>query len=357
VAVENVFLELSLHPEECETVRFLIANHLEMSANLLRRDIFDPVIIRSFAEQVGAPERLRSLCLFTYADIRAVNPEALTPWKAESLWQLYVQTVNYLNRSLDEQRLHAESQDVQVIDRILPLVRQTASRAELSQFLEGLPRRYVFAHSREEIATHFQMSLQLPQKAVESKIGQNGHLRVLTLLARDRPFLFTGISGTLAAWGMNIWKAEAFANSAGVVVDTFYFTDSHKTLELNPPEAERLKKNIEDVLSGSISIETLMRGKTNPQSWRPPKVAVTTHIRFDDLSSSHSTLMEIVTQDRPGLLYRLSAAIANNGCNIEVALIDTEGQRAVDAFYLTAAGQKLSAMQQDKLRDELLSAL
>ena len=88
-------------------MRFLIRDHLAMSANLLRRDIFDPATIRAFAEKVGTPERLKLLCLFTYADIRAVNPEALTPWKAESLWQLYVSTANYLSRSLDEERFHA----------------------------------------------------------------------------------------------------------------------------------------------------------------------------------------------------------------------------------------------------------
>ena len=73
---------------------------------------------------------------------------------------------------------------------------------------------------------------------------------VLTLLATDRPILFAGITGTLASWGMNIWKAEAFANAAGVVVDTFHFTDPHNTLDLNPSERARLQKNITDVLSG-----------------------------------------------------------------------------------------------------------
>src|SRR6202041_3593786 len=131
-AVDEVFPRLGLNPSETETVRYLIANHLEMSANLLRRDIFDTQTIRNFAEKVGTPERLKMLCLFTYADIRAVNPEALTPWKAESLWQLYVSTENYLNRSLDEERINAQSTDLQFIDRIVPLLRQPVSRAELS---------------------------------------------------------------------------------------------------------------------------------------------------------------------------------------------------------------------------------
>ncbi|HEY6257143.1 MAG TPA: vitamin B12 dependent-methionine synthase activation domain-containing protein, partial [Xanthobacteraceae bacterium] len=35
---------------------------------------------------------------------KAVNPEALTAWKAEMLWQLYAATENYLNRSVDDQK-------------------------------------------------------------------------------------------------------------------------------------------------------------------------------------------------------------------------------------------------------------
>ncbi|PYU24325.1 MAG: [protein-PII] uridylyltransferase [Acidobacteria bacterium] len=354
-AIENVFARLDLKPEQADTVRFLIRDHLAMSANLLRRDIFDLETIRVFAEEVGTPERLKLLCLFTYADIRAVNPEALTPWKAQSLWQLYVLTANYLSRSLDEERFHAESGDLQFVDRIFPLVSSTASREELASFLEGLPRRYLFAHSAEEIASHFPMARKLKENNVQLRIDHRRQIYALTLLATDRPFLFAGVSGTLASWGMDIWKAEAFANAAGVVVDTFHFTDPHKTLELNPSELLRLQKSIEDVLTGAISRETLLRGRAGAQSKPQPKVSVPTQIRFDDSSSPHSTLMEIVTQDRPGLLFHLSSTLANFGCNIEVALIDTEGQRALDTFYLTFGGAKLRPDAQEQLRVRLLA--
>ncbi len=356
-AIERVFTRLDLKPDQADTVRFLIRDHLAMSASLLRRDIFDPGTIRAFAEQVGTPERLKLLGLFTYADIRAVNPEALTSWKAESLWQLYVLTSNYLSRSLDEERFHAHAEpaDLQFVDRIFPLIAKGASREELASFLEGLPRRYLFAHSPEEIAAHFEMARRLSEKDVQLRLDLRGPIYALTLLATDRPFLFAGVSGTLASWGMDIWKAEAFANAAGVVVDTFHFTDPHKTLELNPSELARLQKNIEDVLSGAIPVETLIRGRDAAHSNSLPKVNVTTQIRFDDGSSPHSTLMEIVTQDRPGLLFRLSSALANFGCNIEVALIDTEGQRALDTFYLTFGGAKLTPDTQERLRTRLLT--
>jgi [protein-PII] uridylyltransferase len=360
-AVEEVFLRLGLEGDQADTVRFLIREHLQMSVNLLRRDIFDPETIRAFAEKVGSPERLKLLTLFTYADIRAVNPEALTPWKAESLFQFYVSTANYMSRSLDEERFHAAAQD-EHIERILKALAQSAARtvvrpetrAELAEFLEGLPRRYVLAHTPEEIAIHFQMARELKQRDVQLRLSKRGHWYRLILVTTDRPLLFAGVSGALAAWGMSIWKAEAFANGTGTVVDTFHFTDPNRTLELNPGELRRLEQSITGVVSGKAPLEELLRGRATLAA-RPPKITVATEVRFDDSSSSHSTLLEIVTQNRPGLLYRLSSALARAGCNIEVALIDTEGQRAVDAFYLRVQGRKLNADEQQKLRGALLA--
>jgi [protein-PII] uridylyltransferase len=71
----------------------------------------------------------------------------------------------------------------------------------------------------------------------------------------------------------------------------------------------------------------------------------------------HSTLLEIVTQDRPGLLYEMGSAMAKQECNIEVALIDTEGQKAIDVFYPTSRGKKLTDRIKDTLRQDLQRSL
>jgi len=84
---------------------------------------------------------------------------------------------------------------------------------------------------------------------------------------------------------------------------------------------------------------------------------VPTTIRFDDASSAQNTLLELVTQDRPGLLYEIGSVLARCGCNIEVALIDTEGQKAIDVFYLTASGRRLSKEMQETLRMALVETL
>jgi len=354
-ALEIASDRLKLTPEEKAEVYFLIEHHLDMSATVQRRDIFDPSTVSGFSATVATHERLQRLCLMTYADIHAVNPEALTPWKAEMLWQLFVATSNYFSRTLDRDRLHA-SDEAPLLEQVRALT-AGADRKEIERFLDGFPRRYLAVHSAAEIAAHFALYRKLGTEPVQTEIKKTHHAYVLTLLSADRPALFATIAGVLSAWGMNIVKADAFANAAGVVLDTFHFVDMHRTLELNPGEIARFQESIADVLNGKQALEPLLKGRLAASVTRPPKVLVPTAINFDEGSSDHCTLVEVVTQDRPGLLYGIGSALARLACNIDVALIDTEGQKAIDVFYLTAQGKKLTAQKQELLREVLQATL
>lgn len=343
---------LDLDELDRETVLFLIAHHLEFSATL-RRDIFDPQTIHQFAEKMQTPERLKMLCLMTYADIQAVNPEALTPWKAENIWQLYIGAANHMLRSVDE-RFHFNADD-EVMTHLRTLA--PAAGKKLEGFLEGLPRRYLRTHAASEILGHMNMAGRLGADPVQLGLTRGRHWYELTLVTHDRPQLFAKVAGALAAWGMNIVKAAAFSNQSGTVVDTFYFTDRFRTLELNLPEWERFKTSIHDVLLGKADLERMLRDRLRAGKRAAPKVKVDTKLELDNSCSSHSTLIEVITQDQPGLLHRISSVFAAANCNIEIALIETEGQMAIDVFYLTSAGAKLASEHQNRLCAALMEKL
>jgi len=349
---ERCIERLDLEPPDRETVLFLVGSHLEMSA-VLRRDILDPETLRSFAEKIGTPERLKMLCLMTYADIKAVNPEALTPWKAENVWQVYIGTANHLARSVD-QRVHADS-GTEDLSRLLGLM-PVASK-KIKSYLEGFPKRYLRSYPAEAVLHHLEMAQQLDHDPVQLDLKRGRHWYELTLVTRDRPSLFSTMAGVLAAWSMNIVKANAFSNQAGTVVDTFYFTDRFRTLELNLPEWERFQRSIESVLLGEADLERMLRDRLRAERPGAPKIKIKTLIETDEQCSSHSTLLQVIVQDQPGLLHRISSVLARQECNIEIAVIDTEGQMAIDVFYLTSKGAKLNPAQLRKLKTALAEEL
>ena len=324
---------------ERDLVRFLIARHLEMSAMMQSRDLQDPATARDMAQRVETVERLKALTLITYADISAVNPSAMTPWRAEVLWELYLAAYNELTRELETDRIQSAAYD----------------SPEKRAFLAGLPTRYARTHTAEEIEAHLRLDGVCRQRGVAVELQRLEAAYRLTLLASDRPFLFASVAGTLSSFGMNILKAEAFSNQQGTVLDTFTFADPNRTLELNPTEIDRLRATVERVVLGRQDVRQLLQHRPKPA---PPSrnARVPASVSFNPRASASAMLIEIVAQDRPGLLYDLASAISSQGCNIEVVLIDTESHKAIDVFYVTAGGRKPAGEQLDKLGEALRRA-
>ncbi|RXH56482.1 [protein-PII] uridylyltransferase [Granulicella sibirica] len=348
----SVLARLEVDVHETELVAGLIRHHLEMSA-ALRRDIFDAETVRAFAAKVGTPEALRMLTLFTYADINAVHPDALTPWKAENLWRLYIATANYLDRSVDEDRVSTGGGN-ELVHRVVAFA--PGRRGEVEAYLEGFPERYLRTRTPEQIRTQFEMSTRFGLDPVQLDFRYAAEASEITLVTRDRELLFATMAGVLAAWGMNIVTADAFSNKQGVVVDSFRFTDGFKTLEMNESERGTFVASVHAVLTGEQSVEKLLAARRRGRR-KAPKVVVSARVDFDANASSQSTLLQVVAQDTPGLLRALSLTLAGHGCNVEVALVDTEGEMAIDVFYLTKDGAKLDRAEQKKLGTDLLAAM
>jgi [protein-PII] uridylyltransferase len=335
---EKTLARCGASDREVGVVAFLIGAHLELSAAMHGRDTSDPSTIRDVAAATGTVERLKLLTLLTYGDISAVHPTAMTPWRRQLLWNLYTSVYGELTRELGEKLAESDLR----------------ANPEFQLFLEGLPPRYLRVHSTSEITGHLQLEKEARQQGAAVSLHRNAAW-VLTAAATDRPFLFASIAGALSSFGFNILKAEAFSNAAGTVIDTFCFADPGRNLELNPSEVPEVTKTVRRVLRGEVSVDDLL--KRRPPVKPDQHALAASKVSFNNHASPGATLIELVAQDRPGLLYGLASVISEHGGNIEVVLVDTEAKRAIDVFYVTKNEAKLTDAEANSLVTALTGVL
>jgi [protein-PII] uridylyltransferase len=325
-----------------EKVLLLSEHHLVLSLIMNGRDLDDPATARFLTSKIGTQEDLRRLTLLTYADISAVNPTAMSPWRLEQLWRVYSMGKQQLMRELALDRIHDAAAILESWD-VPP---------DMQVFLEGLPARYIRTHTKAQVEHHVALYRKRLRDGVAVEITPDAGAHLLTVFAADRPGLFASLCGALASFGMSILKAEAASNSEGCAVDLLRFADPNRTLELNPSEVNRLQWTVECTVKGTVAVQDLLkRRRATPRPSSGARIVPT--VRFIDEASDAATLIDFTGEDRPGLLYDLASVISAAGCNIQLVMIDTEAHKALDVFYVTRNGEKLDHATQEHLRSEL----
>jgi [protein-PII] uridylyltransferase len=346
---QKAFQRLRLPLPSTQKVEFLIKNHLQLSLVAFRRDTEDPDVVRKFATLIGTEENLKMLCLMTLVDIEAVSPDTLTPWKEELLWQLYVDTYNQLTLAYGDEVIEKDSS----LAEILAGRPNDLTETEISTFLEGFPRRYLKLVDRESIYQHVRLSRNIHPHQVHLSLEKKDAIWELSVVTLDKPYLLSNIFGVLAYFGMDILRGQAMTSLSGLVLDIFQFTDHEKFFKLNPGGIAQFGDLLQDVVAGRVDLSSLLRGKESSLLYRKMRKRVPTFISFDNQHSPRYTIMEIITQDALGLLYRISRVISRHGCDIHLVLISTEGNKAIDVFHITGKDGKLSESSEAHLKADL----
>jgi [protein-PII] uridylyltransferase len=332
-------------------VLFLIEQHLQMSQRALRRDGDDPGVARELAAIVGTEERLKMLCLLTLADIEAVGPGTLTPWKEELVWRLYVDTYNELTIAYGDRVIDAAQEQVAALQAGRP---PGLSEADLTRFLEGLPQRYLAVVDRRHVYAHARLARDIHRDEVRTRLERRGDGWDLAVVTLDKPQLFSNICGVLSYLGMDILRGSVMTSTTGLVLDLFQFADREGFLEKNATGGAELEALLQDVVGGRRDVVEMVRRKARGPLYRRSEPGrVTPVVYFDDAHSEHYTVLEIVAEDALGLLHRVSRIISEHGCSVELVLIATEGRRAIDVFHLTGPGGKLPALARGALKADL----
>lgn len=337
---KEIGLRLGLSSEESGVLHFLVRNHLYMIETAFRRDLLDERAIERFAEQVTSSVQLKMLYLLTFADIKAVGPEAWTPWKNSLLMELFLKTSHYLEKERGLSPLPS-----------LP--------SELTaEYSEDLPFRYLSSFSQAEIIEHIEMARSLGEKTLQMEwdVEENRRARV-TLCTKDRYGLFAKITGSLFLNRLNILQAQIHTWGNGIALDTFEVEDATGEIE---KRLHQFNQDLAEILEGKATVKNLL-AQRNESKWVHPKVLpkVPAEVKINNRDSDFFTIVEIMGEDRLGILFELTQTLTDHGCNIYFARISTLGNRIIDVFYVQDTwGEKIEEPHQiDLLQKTLLQRL
>ena len=352
-----VILErLGVAGEDRDRVLFLIRNHLVMANLSQRRELTDQKVIVDFSLLVGDRENLAMLYLLTYADISAVNPTAWTQWKATLLQDLYLKTLNYLDKST----LPVEDEPVRLAGasrKIRDAAAGMYSAEEIGSFLAAMSDQYILTTSVNRAIDHLGMMTRLPD---EQLIIQYRHFpekgyTELTVCAYDAYGMFYRTAGAIASKNLNILRAQVYTSRTGVMIDTFRLTDPEGKF----CDYEEAWESVREELRVALT-----RGSRPPApglyaSLQVIPGAVTPDVDFDNETSETFTIIDITGRDRIGFLYQVTKTLYDLNLDIGSAKIVTEGSRVLDSFYVTDLFRKkiIDTVRLVKIKDALLKVI
>src|SRR4030043_267281 len=306
---------MGLTSEEKELMEFLISRHLFMLETAFRRDLHDEQAILRFANETGNPVRLKMLYLLTFADIKAVGSEAWTSWKNSLLMELFLKTSHFFEKGEEPQAFLKRGETIAQLWQSLP-------RETLSRYAEHLPDRYLSTYSSEEISCHIGMAQSLDKEVLLVGWSPEEELRArVTICTKDRYGLFSKIAGSMFLNRLNILEAQVHTWGNGVALDTFYVEDLTGEIERR---LQQFKKDLKEILSGKISLKLLL-SQREESGWVQKKgiPKVPGEAKVNNRDSDFYTIIEITGEARLGVLYELTQALTDCGCDIHFARIST----------------------------------
>jgi [protein-PII] uridylyltransferase len=359
---------LGLDGATAHTLRLIIEHHLLMATVSQRRDLDDPAVIRQFASQVQSLENLKLLTLHTLVDSLGTSDKLWNGFKDSLLLQLHHEARELLEGTPTFLRAAAKEREL-LLEEVRDQLPDTVSDEELQAHFHTLPPRYFQIHSAREIVADVKLVHGFLRRRLDDSVhplapavtGQNEPARgytVVKVCTWDRLGLFNNISGSFTAAGLNILSARIFTRADGIILDTFYVVDARTGFPASPEDRAKFESILVRVLTENIELEPLIaRRKPAAPLYLPAEdERIPTSIRIDNDISETRTVIDLETEDHPGLLHVVSRTLTELGVDISLAKIATEKGAALDSFYVAERdGEKITRPERQAEIEHALS--
>ena len=179
------------------------------------------------------------------------------------------------------------------------------------------------------------------------------------VVARDTPGLFSRVAGVLTACGLNILGTHVYTTKSGLALEIY---QTH-TPEGGPDERGLVWREAEELLDlvirGKTDVETVVRGRRRPIGQTRLPRRRDPRVQISNTESEFYTLVDVIADDRIGLLYDVTRTIGERGFEIYISKAATIKDQVSDAFYLKdPEGRKIKDPEVlAELRQSLLAAV
>ncbi|MEO5832458.1 MAG: ACT domain-containing protein, partial [Nakamurella sp.] len=291
---------LGVADSDIVTVTSLIRHHLLLADTASRRDPEDPATIASIAAVIPDLDTLQLLAALTEADSRAAGPKSWSTWKAAQVARLVARSASAIG--------------------------------------SGAPRVAVPAVSARES----ELLARAAGGSVEVRVDTGLGGLTVTLAAPDRPGLLAAAAGTLTLHRLTIRGATA-RTVDGTALQVWTVQSQFG----DAPQADTVRADLTRAMDGGIDVAAAL-GKREPATARVPAPAPL--VELIPAASAQATVLQVRAHDVPGLLHRITGALAAAGATVTTALVDTLGSEVVDVFYLVGPdGNPLSAESAERV--------
>jgi [protein-PII] uridylyltransferase len=355
---------LGLSSERADRVVFLVEHHLLMSHLAQSRDLSDSKLILELALLCGDRKNLRNLYLTTFADIRASSRDAWTDWKGQLLRELFERSAEMLEMGADNPNKAMELIEARVE------VRRDGAREELSRlgvgqakvdaFFDGMPRRYFITHTPRQIARHAQVVLRFADEKILTTAFREmrGGFTEFILCTQDVHALYSQVAGTLSAHGFNILGSHVYTSRDGIALEIYRLTTPPGGPEERTLALHELEESLGAILAGDMDVDHMVRSRRRPLAGPRSPSRKPVRVLISNTESEFYTLVDVIADDRIGLLYDVTRCIGEEELEIYISKAATIKDQVTDSFYLKDRnGRKLRDEERlERLRRNLLEA-
>jgi [protein-PII] uridylyltransferase len=342
--------------EDTRLVEFLVREHLTMSRVAQKEDLSDPDVIAAFAQRMGSARQLTALYLLTVADIRGTSPKVWNAWKGKLLEDLYRMTLRALGGAQPSMDTEVESRKQQARQALALRMMPDAVEIPLWQTLD---MSYFARHDPEDIAWHarsLSRHVETTTPIVSARMSPVGDGLQVLVYTPDQEDVFARICGYFDQAGFSIQDARVHTTRTRYALDTFQVIAAPNARQEGVPYRDLIgliERQLSDALTGPTSWQQPRPGRS---SRRVKSFPIPPRIRLKPDERAQRWLLSVSASDRSGLLLSIARVLAKHRINLQLAKIDTLGERVEDTFLITGP-----TLNQDKvqlaLETELLEVL